>query len=150
MDTHDPSDREYLASFSAFRSLLSHRLVLLDSLTSGDFESIGTGIVFVHAPWSSQARIALRTIANLLCDEKFGNLSLNIVSCDKADLGPEVFPNVRYGGYGETLWLKNGQVLFIGSDYSESDLADLRAAAEKLSTPVTEIIDGSLARRNGA
>jgi hypothetical protein len=141
MDTNDEDVRVYLGALAPYRAKLGHRLVLLESLNEAELAAIGTGIVLVIATWAPQPRLALRTITRLLDEIEFSEVLLYVVAIEKIDINLTDFGNIRVGGWGETIWLQNGQIVYTGSAYSEADLDDLRAATRMMLLAPTQIMN---------
>ena len=88
--------------------------------------SIERGIIFLIAFWSGPARKAFAVFADFVADFGDSDLTISIVDVDGAPDFYELLqltPTTQYiAGYGEILWVRNGQIVAKarGHDYIES------------------------------
>ena len=95
-----------------------------------DFESVETGIFFVHAVWSPQSIIILSYVAKCLeeMDEPEG---IELVVADNDGVSSALWDRLRQetilGGYGESFWIRNGVLIAARKFHSERDYTELIA-----------------------
>ena len=92
--------------------------------------TIHRGIIFVVAAWSGPAILALKRFTQVLADLPTDTLDVVILDTDclTADATTRLFgtSGFRAGGYGETIWVKDGAVLAreLASSAMEQSLHD--------------------------
>ena len=88
------------------------------------------GVVFVFAAWSGPAVLALRRFTQVMSELPTDSLDLVVLDTDclTAEAATQLFgtDGFRAGGYGETIWVKDGVVVAreIAAPASEQALRD--------------------------
>ena len=90
----------------------------LERLDEQTLAAIKAGVVFVNSEWSGNSRLALEALTKALKHLDFSGIDLLSVDCGDCHLGFEHFAGIRFGGYGETFWVKNDRIVHKLSDYS--------------------------------
>lgn len=112
-------------------SILSvERLRVLNRFEDVRLTEIRRGVVFVFAAWSGPAVVALKRFTQVMSELPTSSLDLVVLDTDclTAESATKLFgtDGFRAGGYGETIWVKDGVVIAreIAAPASEQALRD--------------------------
>jgi hypothetical protein len=91
------------------------RLRVLSSFEEVRLGEIRRGVVFVFAPWSGVAVLALRRFTQVMAALDTRSLDLVVldIDCLTSETATQLFGSSGFqaGGYGETIWVRDGTVV---------------------------------------
>jgi hypothetical protein len=117
------NNSEFESSLNRYAHVYLADVHIVPLVTSAELSAIKKGILFIHAPWSEASVRSLVTLASTLASLPGPRLPLYIADIASWSplLGMESFAGMLCGGFGETFWMKDGQVVGKMSAYGEVD-----------------------------
>src|SRR5262249_5826168 len=112
------------------------RFVVVPSTAQFDVPQIGCGILFFLATWSGPTIVAFAALNRALAAMDLQDLKLYVASIQflTREFVAKYFPQVTFGGWGETFWIQNGQILRQLSRYDAAQAGMLEQYTRELLT----------------
>jgi hypothetical protein len=105
------------------KTLLAKRFLVEINSFSINVEEIHAGIIFLYAFWS-QSLLQLKVLVNSL--QQFDDAKLYVIDVDEPRASEFIDRNhLESNGWGETYWIKNGEITFKAKKYDLSYLIQL-------------------------
>ncbi len=99
-------------------------------ISPDDFEisTVNRGVLFVFAAWSGPAVVSYQLLCHELAQTQTATISVLVVDIDFIDqeFSSRVFGGAL-GGWGEALWIKDGQPAHLDKGYALENVAVLKA-----------------------
>ena len=87
-----------------------------------DIAEIDQGVVFVFATWSGSSIVSFKLLLDAAAQSIHAPFPIYVVDIDVIDHGTFVLKfGKKLNGNGETIWIKNGRVLYVDIGYTNTE-----------------------------
>jgi hypothetical protein len=134
--TSVPDDEvEFLESIKKYCALPQERIQVSQVLDESVMSRVPAGVLFIHAPWSANSIRALLSISTVLNCEEYNGVAFYVIDIRHVHLNAAHFGGMRFGGYGETFWIKDNTIVKKMSDYQHENDEELKQATREVLVP---------------